>query len=895
MQVWSVLVPVVGVERVLDMFRDWMSRFASHWPKEDASSLIEARLGAVCDDAVFDNRPFRDGEEHKEGHGAPKAAVAPASPPPARTSWSCESCLYSGNGSSSAKCAGCGEKGKPWVCGQCQKVNKVNVFQCTACGSNGHGCLDAEVFATVEATAVTPVSIVTSLEGQDPSILFNGDPSTHLMSGEAFFSWVECSIPGDLVLDSLDFYVDSQDAPAYVRVIGVSADLFKGSRHYCRGKGCNFAPNSHPSGRGYCCSTCQTGTHSLNCSSSCRKSCSFDHKNSICRRCQQPASQHVGPSRHSCENGGRGVFCYFSNPVSRVQEEVKSNPGLQKDTDLSASLGWTSILSKDDCMQHDIKSVFISFSKKKGIDKPIRISSMRMNGRECSISLGKSSDWRCASCFGLSKRRAGNQSNCSSCRARFPTTLSTVFAGKQFLEGLSLNQKKTLWAQVAYSALLQNVSEIVTSEQLESDDDIIELRKWRLQGTPSKGNKLSVEFQTETSTCIHMELCMEGKIYVMYVRNGAAGARTRLTYSAANAQWTLTETNRGLVLKNEAEGGKIQKIPAAPIKSHTTSNITVIEIVINNPVAGGDVPPAPGGMPVAHSADESEDEDSDDSEEEDDVDVHLEIALNAIISDYVDFGDIPPPQPISASSDSLRMQSVFFWSTSSLEGFDSLKRLIEAKDRDHCTSAHLAAYCGLHRTVATLFANGASRWSTNRAGHTPMGLLCGVKGDARVFTLHKLCCLGNFFGLDSANSVTAFLSPAVECLLRCPAHFDIEQPFADILSSILAGESELALETLADITDESTHFRVYKALASLYAGYGVKGCALHLSTYVDNITALAKDGADTDTICLNPLYFYVRYAMWKTQSGPESSSKVPMRFLHLFYCYLAYCCCTGGT
>lgn len=873
------LVRVVGVERVLDIFRDWLNRYASHWPKDSSSDLLEPRLGSLCVDTVFASTPARDGEEHKEGRdiGLPEPVVTT----PVRTTWSCASCLYAGNGQSSTKCAGCGEKGRPWECAKCRKTNKVNVFECTGCGKSGLEAIHGEAFPIAAAGAagakqVVPIKLSTSLKGPDPSVLFSGDASSAFLWSNDSYTWVEWSIPGDLVLDALDIYLDSSNRPKSARVIGVTSDLYSGST-YCRGKGCNFAPSSHPNAHGYCCQTCQRGIHSLNCSSSCRKGCTVHHKNDICRRCDLPAFQHEGPTHHVCLNGSRGVFSYFPHVRSRVQEEVKFNPGMQKDINLEGEFGWTSILTREDCMDLDIKSVWISFAKMKGSDEMIRVPGIRMTGRETTIPNNTFSEWRCARCFASCRRRAVQKSHCSFCRARLPTTLNTLFAGSQFLSTLSLRQKKALRAQVAYIALLQNMIEIVQTGELENDD-VIELRKWRIEGMPLKGSKMSVEFVTESGQ-VHFELCVEGKIFVMYVRNGPSGARTRLTYRESSAKWILTETNDGLVLINEDAGGKVLKIPSAPVKSFNTSNIKVTEMGPTIPIGFDALAAPPVDVLAIQNIDldkgENEfdsDSDSEDDDIDDDIDAGMEIALNEIFASITDMGDLSPPESISSASESHRMRSVFFWSTSSLEGFETLKQLIEAKDRDNCTCAHLAAYCGLQRTVETLFANGAAKWSANRKGHTPMGLLCGLRGEARIFTLHKLCCLGNFF--DGFISITKSISPAIECLLRCPENFDIEEPFVGILASIQSGDSEQALEMLADFTDETTHFRVYKALASLYAGYGSKGCAIHLLSYVDGITALAKASARTDSIIVNPLYFYVRYMIWKLQSSPESSSKV---------------------
>ena len=738
---------------MLDLFREWMQEHALGWP--DHCSRKEPRLNVVCAEGSFPSLSTSlsavgtDGEESQDkgmNVGKRMAPVVPSSPVAMRTTWTCDICLYAGNGPTSPKCVACGEKGKPWTCSTCGKVNKVNVLLCNLCAGSPQKDFGTEIIE-VAAEASLPSYIEISEPTQDPGVLFDGG-MTSKITFQGKKRWIEFAIPNDSVLESLEIFLESYHNITQLDVVAAPIDVSVRKGICCK-QGCNIIASRNSDRKGFCCSLCEIGDgHSADCTSSCRKQCTSVHYDN-CRLCLQPPSLHTGPTKHTCENGKRGAFSYNNNNrISRVlllrpRKDARSIPISP------ATFGWISVLSRESCLEENVKSVYISCispDENASYMSGIRFTTKSLTRTEIDLP------WRCVACYGLNDVK--NRQNCTHCGVHFSLTSIGEFSTPSFLNDLSLSRKTLIRARVACMALKQNI------------------------------------------------------LYVE--RNLSAGPKHKQHVTRGDAGITIYDS-----LSDEG------------------------------------------------SADE-QDTDTD----EDDLN-NTEITLNDIIAKYVDVGDIPIPEAISATSESLRMQSVMFWSTSTLCSFDNLQQFIAARDNDHNTGAHLAAYCGLRRTFTTLCGNGATKWSANKKGQTPMGLMCGLRDEEpNVFTLHKLCSLGNIF-----SSTQDSICPATRCLLRCSPDVDVEGPFVDILKDILTGYPEEALETLTSYTDESTHFRVYKALATLLAGYGLKSCATYLRTYVENITALSLTG-DGEKVCLSPLYFYVRYAMWTHMHGPEASSKV---------------------
>lgn len=828
-----------------------------------------------------------DCDEHKHGNKDSKRE-APL-PDGSRisqvcTSWKCDTCLYSGNGADSSKCKACGEKGKRWMCQKCQKVNKVTAFQCLAC-SHDRGELDIQqIVVERQEEMIIPEFMNSTTVDRDLSVLFDKNSSTNIhFTGRQ--KWVEFVVPGDRVLESLEIYVEGDAKPTWIRIVGIPVDVFKKPQlSYCRNPSCHFIPNRNVKNGGFCCSKCTSGEHSVSCPSSCRRNCSIKSHKDLCRLCKEPMHHHSGPSNHTCADGSVGVFSHFTAPISRVQQHLKTLPGFQHDVNLpETAFGWNSLLTEQSCGMNDYKSVWVSFPAPR--EDGYRVTGFRMKTRRSvNVSSAAVSSWRCPSCFDTSTHGTLRKIKCPSCKARLPTQSEAFFTCSEFLERLSISQRNALRAQVTFMAYERDALNPVL---LEEDDDVAEDaiigNKWAIEGVPTTSQKrLTIDFHSVCSgnIAISIALCLEKHHYVLYAGRGKGSAKTRFSYVPDTAKWTLAETREGLLLLNESNPsqklavscGKVDGISASSGASATEVRACRGE---EESKGSGSHLMMGGSEEIYPSTAEPEDGDSSDEDESDDdtetENMDFEVSLNDLISNYVDMGYIPIPESISGSSETLRMQSVFFWSTSALESFEHLQKIVTARDRDHNTSAHLAAYCGLRRTTEALFANGASRWSMNKKGHTPMGLLHGLSGGEHVFKLHKLCLLGNFFAFNDMDSVIMSMPLALRCFLHCPGEYDVPAELRSILDNIVSGDGEEALECLCEYSESEPHFGVLKALAALYSGYGIKTCAVYLSNYVDNIVELSKGG--NGGIFLSPLYFFVRYSMWKFTTGPEASSK----------------------
>lgn len=203
-----------------------------------------------------------------------------------------------------------------------------------------------------------------------------------------------------------------------------------------------------------------------------------------------------------------------------------------------------------------------------------------------------------------------------------------------------------------------------------------------------------------------------------------------------------------------------------------------------------------------------------------------------------------------------RQGSLGFWSARSFEPLANIQALTSHRDKAESTAAHHTAYIGLAKATQALILAGVARWGTNRAGETVAGLLAGVRGDARVFKLHRLC--------TKRDLVPAAVWRAA---LKTPELAD--QPEAKELRAAISlleeGQFEEAAATFQAQSAAHPEAHAYLSLALLLAGYGVKASRMELDQYTQHITAA---GASAQ---LDPVYFYVLYALWKF--GGASTAK----------------------
>lgn len=220
-----------------------------------------------------------------------------------------------------------------------------------------------------------------------------------------------------------------------------------------------------------------------------------------------------------------------------------------------------------------------------------------------------------------------------------------------------------------------------------------------------------------------------------------------------------------------------------------------------------------------------------------------------------DDDDLPPAAPMMT-----RQASQAFWECDAYEPLDNMDQLLHYKDKAGNTAAHHAAYMKLDMTLDVLLScgRGSLRWIKNCNGETTAGLKENVSGDARAFRLHKACRNREFLTIE----LTALA-------LNCPENFELGGELLTAVNAMLAGDGEGAIATissLSSVVDFTPTYKVYLALANLYAQYGVKGATIELDSYVEDLLASVYFEY------LDPCYFLVFYTIWKI--SPPTTSKV---------------------
>jgi len=194
-----------------------------------------------------------------------------------------------------------------------------------------------------------------------------------------------------------------------------------------------------------------------------------------------------------------------------------------------------------------------------------------------------------------------------------------------------------------------------------------------------------------------------------------------------------------------------------------------------------------------------------------------------------------------------RQMSAGFWEQSHFDKVENITNLISWKDKEGNTAAHYAAQLGLSKSLQALYAAGASKWTENKYGETPAGIIAGVdyKSVASI-SLHKICSKRNFIR-----------QPLLSYAFRIPIEYSTSSEFVAAEEAILDDRPLDALQITSDLIDDRTlGCEIYYAIALLMNGFAPTLAAQSLQNYENRFSSRG-----IPNLVLNPLYFYARYLL----------------------------------
>jgi hypothetical protein len=288
---------------------------------------------------------------------------------------------------------------------------------------------------------------------------------------------------------------------------------------------------------------------------------------------------------------------------------------------------------------------------------------------------------------------------------------------------------------------------------------------------------------------------------------------------------------------------------------------------------------AADGAPLPSEDDDEDDDDESNTNSAADAEM---LQVNAVLSSTSDLGPIVHEEPDPTANLVLMKQSSDgFDQLDQYEPLEDLNSLLRNRDKAGNSAAHHAALIGLGRTLKALFVAGASRWTANSVGltvalvaeqgglhfrlpvvrdlmhnHSPLDE--DLRISKRLSRLHRACTKRGMLPSD-----------VVMAVLRTPEDATTSAELDEVVKMLFEdGEGEHAVESGYDSVRMGVpHARVYYAIALQDAGYGSRAARLELDTYV---AEFVETLSQNPTMHIDPLYFYAKYLLWRTEGSQKS-------------------------
>lgn len=829
-QIWSRILAISSPIVTINAYRNWKSKCNDVVVPSELKSMLCGSEGRPLWSVSV--------EDAKEGKPPSVEASSQHSPPP--LSWPCGICAHK-NGASKSRCAVCQTKGTPWICCMCHTRNKVNSFACSKCSIAKHaGPVDigkveeiptplphqnitnAATSSRCILNAKTDIKVSSRPEDADKLIsIFKPWESRGYLP-----HWIEIIIPGDFQF-MYDMTIEVQDyhnySPKDVKISCISLE--------------DYIILS----RGQLCSP----------------SCTDDHPAQNCQVCNKSWESHLD---HLCDNGARGQFFVGGRNGSHsplLETIRRTNPTkvrILNQLSLGKTKSTVTLVSADQALGYQPKVIFIEILTLHDFGGDCKIGGLKINK-----TTGMEISWICPGCHCVAgpKRYV-----CRLCDANRPQTREASVKSDSMIS-LSVEKK-------SIARMVTNILVNCCWARRDQEMDRNYFQKWTVRCAVSQSHIMWMSSEGK----VFFSLYLDDSEIVFNSGLFQTSGEKRVPIPQFPFECTVQIFPYGFYIS----GSDLKYLYAIPgfdgsIAESPDSYSTALDYQ-----CVGEIQCSKVYKPV-HVSDASSDDSDEDDERVDAEYMRREVAkclvLNSELSmlqdEYI-LADIPLPK--------LEVQSsVMFWKQGHFDCIESLSQLCQWKDKDGSSAAHHAAFCGLWKSLKSLWSSGVSKWALNRRGESSMGLSCGVRGAARNFILFKFCFKRQLLDADSIFTV-GVCPPMTAAALRCSEFFDTPAPMIDLITDMRNQRAEEVLERISELQEEadwSPSLTLYKALAMLQAGYGEKACAYELGHYKENLVALKSDGV------LDPLYFYVVYCMWKNSYGKASASKVSRYVTELIY------------
>eukprot|EP01038_Epipyxis_sp_PR26KG_P004361 gene4361-6169_t len=247
-------------------------------------------------------------------------------------------------------------------------------------------------------------------------------------------------------------------------------------------------------------------------------------------------------------------------------------------------------------------------------------------------------------------------------------------------------------------------------------------------------------------------------------------------------------------------------------------------------------------------------------------------------------GSLPSPASLPT-----RQSSVYFFSTLEYEPIESITQLIKSKDKSGNSALHHCAFIGLIRTYEALIESGASKWLCNNNNIPAAAIMDGVA------TLDPII---ENLAEDDNNEVNKtyireipqlkfddvtlklykyirrrMLLPRhlIQAIFRTSLNYMSPESLSHVIDEMLDMKKEEALALSAEAVELNIpHARVYRGIALLDAGYGIRAAQRELDLYFAEFSDII---ITTKPSLLDPMVLFLIYLLWKEDDSIHKRSK----------------------